>query len=46
MGYAAVPYMPDAAMLHVRRHFLSVMIMAECLIAILSIIWINTPRAP
>jgi hypothetical protein len=45
MGYAAVPYMPEAAMVHVRRHFLSVMVMAACLLAILATIWINTPRA-
>lgn len=31
MGYAAVPYMPEEAMAHVRRHFLSVMTMAACL---------------
>ncbi len=45
MGYAAVPYMPPAAMVHVRRHFLMVMVMVACFLAILATIWINTPRA-
>ena len=42
MGYAAVPYMPEAAMVHVRRHFLSVMVMAACLLSSGSI---RRPRA-
>jgi hypothetical protein len=41
MGYAALPYMPDAAMVHVKRHFFSVLTMAACLLALIAVLWIG-----
>jgi hypothetical protein len=43
MGYAALPYMPEAAMVHVKRHFFSVLAMAACLLALLAVLWIGRP---
>lgn len=39
MGYAALPYMPDAAMVHMKRHFFSVLAMAACLLALVAVLW-------
>jgi hypothetical protein len=41
MGYAALPYMPEAAMVHVKRHFFSVLTMAACLLALIAVLWIG-----
>ena len=39
MGYAALPYMPDAAMPHVKRHFFSVLTMVACLLFLIVVMW-------
>jgi hypothetical protein len=41
MGYAALPYMPEAAMVHVKRHFFSVLVMVACLLALIAVLWIG-----
>jgi hypothetical protein len=41
MGYAALPYMPEAAMVHVKRHFFSVIVMVACLLALIAVLWIG-----
>jgi hypothetical protein len=39
MGYAALPYMPEAATVHLKRHFFSMLTMAACLLALIVILW-------
>ena len=41
MGYAALPYMPQAAMVHVKRHFFSTVAMAVCLLAMIAVLWMT-----
>ena len=41
MGYAALPYMPQAAMLHVKRHFFSTVAVAVCLLAMIAVLWMT-----
>jgi hypothetical protein len=38
MGYAALP-MPEAATVHLKRHFFSMLTMAACLLALIVILW-------
>jgi hypothetical protein len=44
MGYAAVAHMPDEAVVHVRRHFFSVIAVVVCLLAVIAIVWIDAAR--
>jgi hypothetical protein len=41
MGEAALPYMPEEAMVHVKRHFFSVLVMVACLLALIVVLWIG-----
>jgi uncharacterized membrane protein len=36
---AALPYMPEAATVHLKRHFFSMLTMAACLLALIVILW-------
>jgi len=39
MGYAVLPHMPEAATVHMKRHFFSVLAMAACLLALVVVLW-------
>jgi hypothetical protein len=43
-GYAAVRHMPQAAMVHVKRHLFSILVMTACLFVLFVVRWIGDAR--
>jgi hypothetical protein len=44
IGYAAVSHMPDKAMVHVKRHFVSLVAFVVLMLVFVAMIWIDVAR--